>query len=120
MLILGILQDKDWIGMCQILAPLASRILLTAVHTERTAEPHGLAEACARANPGAPVQEFATLADALAKTANEPFVAIAGSLYLIGEAMEILHVFPARAIPERGLNEYKALTDLADSRRPKL
>lgn len=105
-LILGILRDKDWMAMCEILAPLASRILLTPVHSERTAEPHGLAEACARANPKAPVLECASLSDALAAAADDPFVAIAGSLYLIGEALEILHVSPARAVPERGLNEY--------------
>ncbi|HWQ91454.1 MAG TPA: folylpolyglutamate synthase/dihydrofolate synthase family protein, partial [Clostridia bacterium] len=36
-LLLGILQDKDWPGMCRLLAPLASRILLAPVHNERTA-----------------------------------------------------------------------------------
>ena len=105
-LVLGILRDKDWIAMCQILAPLARRILLVPVHSERTAEPHGLGEACRSANPNAKVEEFASLKAALAATAQEPFVTVAGSLYLIGEAMELLRLSPATVADERGLNEW--------------
>jgi dihydrofolate synthase/folylpolyglutamate synthase len=107
-LVLGILRDKDWPAMCQILAPLAGRILLVPVHSERTAEPHGLAEVCARANPQARVREFPSLALALADAARDPFVTIAGSLYLIGEAMELLGLSPAKPADERGLNEWSA------------
>ena len=70
--------------MCEILAPLAGRILLVPVHSERTAEPQGLAEVCRRANPSARVVEYDSLAAALAATAGDSFVTIAGSLYLIG------------------------------------
>ena len=104
-LVLGILRDKDWARMCEILAPLARRVLLVPVHSERTAEPHGLAEVCRQANPAVEIAEFAALKEALADAAQEPFVAIAGSLYLIGEAMELLHV-PAKARSERELNEW--------------
>lgn len=104
-LVLGILQDKDWSHMCQILAPLASRIFLVPVHNERTAEPHGLAEVCRSSNPQAEVSECASLNDALAQCATADFVAIAGSLYLIGEAMEALHLSPAKTC-ERSLNEW--------------
>jgi dihydrofolate synthase/folylpolyglutamate synthase len=105
-LILGILRDKDWSHMCAILAPLACRILLVPVHSDRTAEPHGLAEACRRSNPRAKVTEFASLEEALTDAAPAGFVAIAGSLYLIGEAMEVLHLSPSRATEERSLNEW--------------
>jgi dihydrofolate synthase/folylpolyglutamate synthase len=105
-LVLGILRDKDWAAMCRILAPLAGRILLAPVHSERTAEPRGLAEACRRANPQVPVTEFPSLAATLADTARDGFVTIAGSLYLIGEAMELLHLSPAKAGQERELNEW--------------
>jgi dihydrofolate synthase/folylpolyglutamate synthase len=105
-LILGILRDKDWSHMCEILAPLGWRILLVPVHSERTAEPHGLAEACRRFNPQAEVTERASLSQALAEVASASFVAIAGSLYLIGEAMELLHLSPSRATEERSLNEW--------------
>jgi dihydrofolate synthase/folylpolyglutamate synthase len=107
-LVLGILRDKDWPCMCGILAPLAARILLVPVHSERTAEPHGLAEVCHRANPRARVVECRSLHDALQQTSGDSFVTIAGSLYLIGEAMELLHLSPAKAENERGLNEWTA------------
>lgn len=107
-LVLGILRDKDWPVMCQTLAPLASRILLVPVHSERTAEPHGLAEVCRQANPLAPVIEYDSLAAALSDTARDSFVTIAGSLYLIGEAMELLHLSAASPGHERGLNEWSA------------
>jgi dihydrofolate synthase / folylpolyglutamate synthase len=105
-LILGILRDKDWSHMCEILAPLASSILLVPVHSQRTAEPHGLAEICRRTNPQAEVSEFSSLSAAMAVSEKNEFVAIAGSLYLIGEAMELLGVSPASVVDERGLNEW--------------
>ena len=105
-LVLGILGDKDWPDMCRILAPLARRILLTPVHSERTAEPHGLAEACRHANPQAGVTEYPSLQSALDDAENDAFVVIAGSLYLIGEAMELLDLPPANGHSERGLNEW--------------
>ena len=105
-LILGILQDKDWTHMCQALAPLASAVFLVPVHSERTAEPHGLAEVCRLANPQAMVAECASLTDALAKASPFPFLTIAGSLYLIGEALELLHLLPIKTAEERGLNEW--------------
>ena len=107
-MILGILRDKDWPVMCETLAPLAARILLVPVHSERTAEPHGLAEACRKANPGVRVIEYPTLAAALSDTVRDGFVTIAGSLYLIGEAMELLQLAPTAAGDERGLNEWSA------------
>jgi dihydrofolate synthase/folylpolyglutamate synthase len=106
--ILGILRDKDWSHMCELLAPLASRILLVPVHSERTAEPHGLAEVCRRVNRQATVTEHASLEAALSDSAKNGFVAIAGSLYLIGEAMELLQLSPAKVTQERGLNEWTA------------
>ena len=105
-LILGILRDKDWPGMCEILAPLAERILLVPVPSERSATPRELAEACRRANATAQVTEHASLRDALAVTPKDAFLTIAGSLYLVGEAMELLHLSPTRVTDERGLNEW--------------
>jgi dihydrofolate synthase/folylpolyglutamate synthase len=105
-LILGILRDKDWTHMCGILAPLACRILLVPVHSERTAAPHGLAEVCRQSNPAAGVVEYSSLDDALAYSARDGFVTIAGSLYLVGEAMELLGLSAAGPRDERGLNEW--------------
>ena len=112
-LVLGILRDKDWPGMCGILAPLAERILLVPVPSERSATPQELASACRRANPQALVAECTSLREALAATATNTFLAVAGSLYLVGEAMELLHLSPAKATGERGLNEWSGTANPA-------
>ena len=117
-LVLGILRDKDWPAMCEILAPLASRILLVPVPSERSATPQELAEPCRRANPAAQVVECASLGEALEKTTGDDFVTIGGSLYLIGEAMELLHLSPAKANSERGLNEWGGAAESAEIRMP--
>jgi dihydrofolate synthase/folylpolyglutamate synthase len=106
-LVLGILRDKNWSAMCELLAPLAPRILLVPIHSERTAEPHGLAEVCQRANPQARIAEYPSLSAALADSARDPFLVIAGSLYLVGEAMELMRISPAAPQQERGLNEWQ-------------
>ena len=105
-LILGVLEDKDWQQICAALAPLAGRILLVPVPSERTAAPELLRNACAAINPAAQTIACPSLADALKQTANDPFVIITGSLYLVGEAMEWFELSPAPASGERGLNEW--------------
>jgi dihydrofolate synthase/folylpolyglutamate synthase len=117
-LVLGFLRDKDWPAMCEILAPVAGRVLLVPVHSERTAEPHGLAEVCGRANPSARVFEYPSLVAALTDTLNDGFVAIAGSLYLIGEAMELLQLSAVKANNERGLNEWGGAPKMAEPKPP--
>ena len=108
-LVLGILQDKDWAAMCQLIAPQAGRVLVLPVHSRRTAAPGSLAAACRAAAPATPVFEFQDLPTALEAAAGDPLVVLAGSLYLVGEAMEQLAVSPARAGNERGLNEWTGL-----------
>lgn len=103
-LILGILGDKDWRQISGILAPLAGQILTVPVSSQRTANPDDLTEACRAGNPSADVSACHSLGEALEKAA-EPFVIITGSLYLIGEALELLgSVSPAKS--ERELNEW--------------
>ena len=106
-LVLGVFQDKDWQHICETLAPLAERILTVPVSSERTANANDLAVACYAANPSAEILACANLAEALKKSANEAFVVITGSLYLVGEALELLGLSPA-AESERGLNEWSA------------
>ncbi len=106
-LVLGVLEDKDGSHIGRTLAPLAGRILLTPVNSDRTAVPESLREGCAKAHPSAELVACSSLAQALEKAANDPFVLITGSLYLVGEAMELLKVSPAGNINERGLNEWR-------------
>jgi folylpolyglutamate synthase/dihydropteroate synthase len=84
--------------------------VLVPVHSERSAEPHGLAEICRRANPKAEVFECPSLAAALELTQHDAFVTIAGSLYLVGEAMELLHLSAGKTYNERALNEWTNMT----------
>jgi dihydrofolate synthase/folylpolyglutamate synthase len=115
-LILGILQDKDWQHICEALAPLAAQIFTVPVASERAADANELAGACRAANPPAETLACASLAEALKKSANEGFVVITGSLYLVGEALELLGLSPA-AESERGLNEWSVAAQPASARR---
>jgi dihydrofolate synthase/folylpolyglutamate synthase len=105
-LVLGVLQDKDWARISKILAPLASRILLAPVASERACPPRQLAEAC-RANTTSEITEHLSLEAALSAALSDPFILITGSLYLVGEAMELLQV-TSRSANERNLNEWGA------------
>ena len=104
-LILGVFQDKDWQHICETLAPLAARIFTVPVASERTAHPDELAEACRKTNPSAEIAASNALAEALDQSAGDGFVIITGSLYLVGEALELLGLSPA-GNAERGLNEW--------------
>jgi dihydrofolate synthase/folylpolyglutamate synthase len=110
-LILGILGDKNCRAMCHILAPLAEKIFLVPVKSARTAAPDELAAICRQENPRALVASYASLSEALEKAVAESFVVIAGSLYLIGEAMELLQLSPAPERDEKGLNDWKTATN---------
>ncbi len=103
--IIGVLQDKDWPHICEILAPTAARIFTVPVASERTADARELAEACRTANPVAEIAARDSLRRALDQAANDRFVVVTGSLYLVGEALELLGLSPA-TVGERALNEW--------------
>src|SRR5262249_20701544 len=99
--ILGILGDKNWPVICETIAPLADKLFLTPVASQRTADPAALQQACRQAHPSAEAVVCASLAEALARTSEEPFVVVTGSLYLVGEALELLHAAQAHLHTER-------------------
>ncbi len=107
-ILFGVLRDKDWRAMGATLAQHAARLVLTPVSSERSLRPEELMTACHAANPNTPVTVSPSLAAALKETASEPFIVITGSLYLIGEAIELLQLSPALPQNERGLNEWNA------------
>ena len=92
--------------MSALLAPLAGRLILTPVNSERTLPPAELLPVCQQANPQAAIDVCSSLADALKLVDADEQVIITGSLYLIGEAMELLGLSPAPAREERSLNEW--------------
>ncbi len=106
-LIVGLLGDKDWRPMCQLLAPLAAEIFTVPVSSERTADAHELAKVFRAANPAAKTVVLKNLLAAINASKDRPFVVIAGSLYLIGEALELLGD-ASESASERGLNEWTA------------
>jgi dihydrofolate synthase/folylpolyglutamate synthase len=106
-LIFGALADKDWAGICRVLAPLASKIFTVPVASGRTADAGELANVFQEVNPAITVTALESLSNAIAASQDEPFVIITGSLYLIGEALELLGHSPTDR-GERGLNEWSA------------
>ncbi|MGZ8941106.1 MAG: bifunctional folylpolyglutamate synthase/dihydrofolate synthase, partial [Limisphaerales bacterium] len=106
-MILGLFRDKAWREMCDLLVPLASRVLLVPLSTERTADPEEVHAYCRTKVPEAQIEKCDSLAEALQSTASENFVVIAGSLHLIGEAMEKLKISTGTR-SERALNEWDA------------
>ena len=106
--ILGVLGDKDWRRMMEILAPLAARILLVPVNNPRTAPPAEVAGYCEKLNSALETAVCDSLPAALKQAGNAGFVVIAGSLYLVGEALELLDPAWEPTAGERGLNEWSA------------
>jgi dihydrofolate synthase/folylpolyglutamate synthase len=106
-LILGVLQDKDWRHICETLAPMAGRIFTVPVASERTADARELAVACRAAKPAAEIAACDSLHRALDQAASDRFIVVTGSLYLVGEALELLGLSPATG-DERALNEWSA------------
>lgn len=106
-LIFGALADKNWPDICRLLAPLAAKIFTVPVASERRANAEEMAKVFRSANPPADVAAAENLSTALIANKNEPFILITGSLYLIGEALELLGVLPSDG-GERGLNEWSA------------
>jgi dihydrofolate synthase/folylpolyglutamate synthase len=104
-LVLGVLQDKDWRHICEMLAPLTERIFTVPVSSERSTHPGELAIACRAANSSAEISPCPSLREVLGKIARDDFVVITGSLYLVGEALELLGLSPASR-GERDLNEW--------------
>jgi dihydrofolate synthase/folylpolyglutamate synthase len=105
-MILGILEDKNWADMCSRLAPLARRLLVVPVKSERTGAPQDLAAACRRSNPAAEISTCESLDQAMALCAKDKTVVIAGSLYLAGEALSATGLCEGSASRESTLNEW--------------
>jgi dihydrofolate synthase / folylpolyglutamate synthase len=122
-LLLGIFEDKDWQHICEILAPLAKNIFTVAISSERTADPKQLAEVCRAMNPKADVVVCHSLKEALLKmgsrgrSPSRSLTVITGSLYLIGEALELLGL-SSRVQSERELNEWTGIVSSMDHGNP--
>jgi dihydrofolate synthase/folylpolyglutamate synthase len=101
--IIGMLADKSWSAMAAEITRRAGRVLTVPVASARTVAARDLAAAC-HGETAIPVIAGASLAEALERAKSDPFVVITGSLYLVGEALELLAA--AAGAGERGLNEW--------------
>jgi dihydrofolate synthase / folylpolyglutamate synthase len=101
-IIFGVLRDKDWKTMIERLAPVAGRLVLTPVKSERSLPPQELLPLLGKT----PATICSSLSEALKQAADDPNLVICGSLYLVGEAMELLQVSAVPARNERDLNEW--------------
>jgi len=93
--VLGIARDKDISAMLKILAPLADRIIATASHHPRAADPAQVAAAArAAGGTGTTVEEAPDIATglrhALDAAAPDDLICVTGSLYAVSEAREAL------------------------------
>lgn len=93
-LVFGAMQDKAFHEMAQILFPIAQQVVVTHSQNPRAANTADLAEA--GHSVGAEVTEAATVAEAIRKAAEstpaEGAVVITGSIFVVGEAMQSLHL----------------------------
>ena len=88
-MVLGMLRDKAWQEMATHLAPAASRLVVAPVSSHRTVQPEEIREALQEARCGRAVRACASVEEALRAVAREPFVAVTGSLYFIGEVVDV-------------------------------
>ncbi len=106
-IIFGALADKNWPDICRMLAPLAAKVFTVPVASGRTADAGELAAAFRSAKPAAEIIACKNLTEAFSASKDEAFIVVTGSLYLVGEALELLGHSPAQT-GERGLNEWAA------------
>ena len=90
-LVLGMLRDKDVPAVCRALAPLAARVIPVPTRSPRAAGPEEIRDALALVDPGLPVETAPDLAGGLAAARLHPEpILVAGSFFLVGEALALL------------------------------
>ena len=94
--VFGAMRDKAIAEMTEILFPLAERVIATQPENPRAASPEEIREAAKRTNV-----EIETIADVKAAlnrarevAGSRAIVVVTGSIYLVGEAMQILGLRP--------------------------
>lgn len=105
-LIVGLLAEKEVGPMLGQLVPLAGRILTVPVANPRTLGSEEVRAAVVAMGLGRPVRAASSLAEGLRWAAADPVVLVTGSLYLIGEALELLGESSIGDAEERSLNAW--------------
>jgi dihydrofolate synthase/folylpolyglutamate synthase len=89
--VVGVLNDKDLAGIADSLGPLAAKVVATKVRTPRAFEAEEVRKAFEAHAPGslAPDAKDA-LTRAIGSAAKEDVIVVTGSIYIAGEALELL------------------------------
>ena len=95
-ILLAVLRDKDIAGICAALGPIAQRVLLPSIRSERALPPEELRLTISDQFPEMPVALQPTLAAAWEEARRDPApILICGSLHFAGEALAFLRSEPA-------------------------
>lgn len=105
-LITGLLSDKDWQPMLELILPFAHKLVATQVTSPRAVSAETLAAAVRALAPHLPVESAVNIREALHSVREENRVVITGSLHFIGESLEALGLSATPPVPERALNEW--------------
>ncbi len=102
--VFGALKEKDALSMARAIFPRAARVILTRGRSERFREPQDLARETEGTGPGAMVVEdlSAAIEEARRWCGRSDAILLTGSLYLVGDALELLGIDPfPRALSAR-------------------
>jgi dihydrofolate synthase/folylpolyglutamate synthase len=95
-LVLAILSDKDFQGICEALVPISDSVLLPKIRSERAAVPEHIANVIFSITPSLPYSITPSLAEALELARAKPNpILLTGSLHFAGEALAHLRGEPA-------------------------
>lgn len=96
LLVFGAMRDKAISEMAEILFPLANRVIATQPENPRSATPEEIRQAGARTGTEIEAAPYvaAALDRARTSTTRDETIVIAGSIYLVGEAMRVLDIKP--------------------------
>ena len=95
-LLLAVLRDKDVAGICAALQPIAQRVLLPLIQSERALPPEELCLAIRAQFPRLPVATAASFEAAWQEAEEDSApILITGSLHFAGEALAFLDGAPA-------------------------
>jgi dihydrofolate synthase / folylpolyglutamate synthase len=95
-LILAVLSDKNFRGICEALAPIADSVLLPKIRSERATAPEILAKVLANITPPIPYSITPSIEEALTLARAKPNpILITGSLHFAGEVLAYLRGEPA-------------------------
>lgn len=107
-LVVGMLADKDWREMLKLLLPHVGRVITAPVDSTRAVSAEELKAACVATGLGRPIRASRTALEALKGAEADPYVVVTGSLYFIGQVLELLGIEAGPTDEQRTLNEWSS------------